>query len=605
MPILSSHTLYKLRRLLRVLPRRRLNSFCFGVLPLSVLSGLVDLATVAVAGRLASSLVGNDLKDSIPGVQIFDPNVGGQPIRLVVILVILSWGGSISKLLRLVFVQRLTSQVWRDISNKIVKKVIGQPYDYFLEAKSSSISSLLVVNIQKITYRVIYPIMLIISSSIVMLSIAIALSISLGIQALALIIFLGICFFIISSLVVPYLRHAQKQRIRLDALATSILNQIFYSIRDIHLTQTSDYFESRFVSVGETARRFQWKSDLLPDLPKLLIEPLFITLVFITALLPIYIGSDVTNYAATIIPFIATFVVAAVKITPPLQDLFRSLTTVRGSLPGIDSALEYLELPDPKRGFIPKGSLSPEGIFPRREISLHNIGYKYPGSEQSTLRSISMNVPVGSRIALMGPTGSGKSTLSNLLLGHLEPITGQIRLDGIPLESCDLLAWQRCCSEVPQNINLLDASILQNIAFGCSEDNLNLDDVWDAIEAAQLYDVVTEMPHGLYTCIGENGLNLSGGQRQRLALARLFYRKTKFLILDEATSSLDAKTESNVINSLEIVGRRCTVVVIAHRLNTLAKCDYIYEINSGLIVSSGTYQDLCDANHPLGNTVKV
>ena len=605
MPILSSHTLVKLRRLLRVLPRRRFNAFCFGVLPLSVLSGIVDLATVAVAGRLAGSLVGNDLKDSLPGVEVFDPTLVGQSIKLVIILVVLSWAGSIFKLSRLVFVQRLTSQVWRDISNQIVKKVIGQPYDYFLETKSSSISSLLVVNIQKITYRVIYPIMLIISSSIVMLAIAIALSISLGVKALILITLLGLCFFIISSFVVPYLRHAQKQRIRLDALATSILNQIFYSIRDIHLTQTSKYFESRFVSAGETARRFQWKSDLLPDLPKLLIEPLFITLVFVTALLPIYLNPEITDYGSKIIPFIATFVVAAVKITPPLQDLFRSLTTIRGSLPGIDSALAYLELPEPTRGFIPKGSLSPEGIFPRREISLHNIGYKYPGSEQSALRSVSMNVPVGSRIALMGPTGSGKSTLSNLLLGHLEPITGQIRLDGIPLESSDLLSWQRCCSEVPQNINLLDASILQNIAFGCSEDDLNLDDVWEAVEASQLYDVVTEMPHGLYTYIGENGIYLSGGQRQRLALARLFYRKTKFLLLDEATSSLDEKTESNVINSLDIVGRRCTVVVIAHRLNTLAKCDYIYEINSGMLVSSGTYNDLCDTTHPLGNTVKV
>ena len=113
------------------------------------------------------------------------------------------------------------------------------------------------------------------------------------------------------------------------------------------------------------------------------------------------------------------------------------------------------------------------------------------------------------------------------------------------------------------------------------------------------------MPHGLYTSVGENGINLSGGQRQRLALARVFYRRSKFLILDEATSSLDEKTESDVINSLEIIGRRCTTVVIAHRLNTLSKCDYIYEIQNGLVLASGTYKNLLDADHPLGSSVKV
>ena len=139
---------------------------------------------------------------------------------------------------------------------------------------------------------------------------------------------------------------------------------------------------------------------------------------------------------------------------------------------------------------------------------------------------------------------------------------------------------------------------------GRPEEEINYDEVWDAITAAQLYETITDMPHGLYTCIGENGVNFSGGQRQRLALARAFYRKTKFLILDEATSSLDEKTEADVINSLEIIGRRCTTVVIAHRLKTLSKCDKIYEIKDGLVASSGTYSDLCDPKHPLGMSVK-
>lgn len=574
------------------------------VLPLSALTGVFDLAIVAVAARLAGSLVGQKLNDSIPGIQVFGGSIEDQALWLVLIFVILSWLGSTTKLLLKVFQERLTAQVWRDISDRILGRIIGQPYKYYLTAKSSAISAQIMANMQRVSDLIIAPILTIASSSIVLLFLAIALGVTLGAKALLLLTLLGLAFLSISSLVVPYLRHASKQRVRLDILANSLLNQIFYSIKDIHLTHTGRYFESRFVKAGESAKSFEWISKLLPDVPRFVIEPLAITLIFSAALIPTISRSGSQDLAVTLIPFVTTFVVASVKITPPLQDLFKAITRLRGALPEVDSALSYLELPYPKRAFVSPTSLSPKGVFPRREISLQNVAYRYPDSDNDALKSISINVPVGSRIALLGPTGSGKTTLSNILLAHLEPTSGQIMLDGIPLDPSDVSAWQRCCAEVPQNINLLDTSILENIAFGTDEEEINYDEVWDAINAAQLYELITDMPHGLYTCVGENGFNFSGGQRQRLALARAFYRKTKFLVLDEATSSLDEKTESDVISSLEIIGRRCTTVVIAHRLNTLSKCDHIYEINAGLVTASGTYNDLCDPNNPLGISVK-
>ena len=593
----------RIRRLVRVIPRERRRSY-LATIPLSAFNGVLDLATVAVAGRLAGSLVGQNLNDLIPNINVFNESQGSQVLWLVLILVVLSWVSSSTKLFLRVIQEKLNAQVWRDISDTILAKVVGQPYEYFLTEKSSAISAQIMTNLQRFSERIIYPTLLITSSTITIFILSIALALTLGINGIILLTLLGIAFFLISSLVIPYLRHASNQRVRLDNLASSLLNQIFYSIRDIHLTQRGSYFESKFVKAGQSAKSFEWISRLLPDVPRLLIEPLAITLIFAAALIPRLgkLGSE--ELAITLIPFVSTFVVALVKLTPPLQDLFRSISQLRGALPQIDAALKYLELPKPKRAFISKEGLSPEGIFPRREISLHNIGYRYPESDQAALRSISLNIPVGSRIALMGPTGSGKTTLSSILLAHLEPTTGQVRLDGIPLNESDISAWQRCCSEVPQNISLLDASILENIAFGQPDEQIDHDEVWDAICAAQLYETVTEMPHGLYTCVGENGVNFSGGQRQRLALARAFYRKTKFLILDEATSSLDEKTEADVISSLEIIGRRCTTVVIAHRLNTLSKCDQIYEIKDGIVTSSGTYNDLCNPNHPLGMSVK-
>jgi ATP-binding cassette subfamily B protein len=208
------------------------------------------------------------------------------------------------------------------------------------------------------------------------------------------------------------------------------------------------------------------------------------------------------------------------------------------------------------------------------------------------LQGVNLSIPVGSRVALVGSTGSGKSTAASLLLGLLDPDHGFLELDGIGLDEYSKPSWQASCAQVPQHIQLLDASIQANVAFGVNEDEIDVNRLWEALQSAQLADVVVDMPYGLLTPVGENGMKLSGGQRQRLALARAFYREAKFLLLDEATSSLDNRTESYVIDAIEMVGRRCTTVVIAHRLSTIVRCDRIYEFAKGRITAFGSYDEL-------------
>ena len=231
--------------------------------------------------------------------------------------------------------------------------------------------------------------------------------------------------------------------------------------------------------------------------------------------------------------------------------------------------------------------------MPRQFIQLRDVSFSYSGSEESVLSNVDLTIPVGSRIALVGRTGSGKTTLAHLLLGLFRPSSGDLTLDGLPLNEEELPAWQGNCALVPQDIRLLDASIRDNVAFGCDPEEIEDDQVWAALEAAQFDDVVSAMPYGLFTMIGENGIKLSGGQRQRLSLARAFYRDAKVLVLDEATSALDNKTEHDVMQALDLVGRRCTTIVIAHRLSTVRKCDRIYEIEDGRIKASGDFDTLC------------
>jgi ATP-binding cassette subfamily B protein len=195
-------------------------------------------------------------------------------------------------------------------------------------------------------------------------------------------------------------------------------------------------------------------------------------------------------------------------------------------------------------------------------------------------------------VALVGKTGGGKSTAAHLLLGLLQPQRGSLLLDGLPLLEEELPAWQACCAIVPQSIVLLDASIRSNVAFGTADEDIDDDVVWEVLEMAQLNEFVAELPYGLYTIVGEDGMRLSGGQRQRLALARAFYKKAKVLILDEATSALDNKTENDLLGALELVGRRCTTIVIAHRLSTIRSCDRIFEFENGSIKASGDYMAL-------------
>jgi ATP-binding cassette, subfamily B, bacterial PglK len=228
-------------------------------------------------------------------------------------------------------------------------------------------------------------------------------------------------------------------------------------------------------------------------------------------------------------------------------------------------------------------------------IELRDVGYLYTGAASRSLNGVSLSIPRGSAVGFVGPSGAGKTTLIDVILGLLTPSEGKVLVDGVDLQE-QISNWQRQIGYVPQTIYLADDSIRKNVAFGVSEAEIDDARVWQAIEAAQLSDMIQKLPDGLTTLVGERGVRLSGGQRQRIGIARALYHDPSVLVLDEATSSVDTETEQSIVDALERLRGDRTILVIAHRLTTVQNCDQLFFLRDGKLEANGTYEELFDVN---------
>jgi ATP-binding cassette subfamily B protein len=590
---LRSRTLQQVGDLASRLPpqlRRRI----LVLLPISVIPGLLDAASIAVVAWMMSTLLGTKLRQGIPALPFLKGDRLDQALWLIGLFIAFSWLRSLSKLAVLALQERMTGQLWLWLTESIYERILAQSYEFHIGKNEKKLATQLLTNVTHVVKGVFAPLLQFQASLFSVLFLFAGLLYVGRWYALALFACLVIAYGGFSLILTPHLRKASAQKLRLASAMKQGFFESLNVIREIRLSSAEPFFQRNFYRDSIKAKRVEALNNFMPNIPKQIIEPVGITLIFSFGALPALLGSGSVSDLKQIIPFLATLALASQRITPAMNELFKALTRLRASLPNLTSVLEYLNLPQPQEPSLghAAGVISPEGMRPRRSIRLHDVTYSYPGRDQPVITGLNLTIPVGSRVALVGSTGSGKSTTAHLLLGLLKPQQGALEVDGLLVEEEDMRSWQSCCAYVPQIVSFLRGSVLENIAFAEDPANVDQDRVWEALEAAQLQDVVASLPYGLYTPIGRDGLHLSGGQRQRLALARAFYRKAEFLLLDEATSALDNRTESEVIASLEIIARRCTTVVIAHRLSTIKRCDRVFEFEAGRLKASGTFMEL-------------
>ena len=588
---LRSPTWRDLRRLLNQLPPSRLR-FLVVVLVASFLQGLMDILLVGLLARLVGLMAGVKLADQIPGIHVFGGGMLDQAGWLLGLLIVAFWLTSGLRFGVAFLQSMLSAEIWNDLVNKVYRNLMLQDYEFFTHHRTANLSESFNRILNKVSTTVVSPMITIAGNALSVLVLLSGVVLVLGTPALLMFGLMLGAYALASKLIIPYLRFSTKQRVRYSRRIHLLLMESLRSMRDVQLYSAERFFISRFAADGVVAKRYDRLTKLLPDVPRYVIEPAGITILFLVGLGPSVLSGDAASVRDAI-PTLAAVLGTLLRISGPLQNTFRNINKLRGGLPEIQDALELLDLRPRRLNATAPGVPTPSGVMPRQFIQLRDVSFSYSGSDECVLSNVDLTIPVGSRIALVGRTGSGKTTLAHLLLGLFRPSSGALTLDGLPLNEEELPAWQGNCALVPQDIRLLDASIRDNVAFGCDPEEIDDDQVWAALEAAQFDDVVSAMPYGLFTMIGENGIKLSGGQRQRLSLARAFYRDAKVLVLDEATSALDNKTEHDVMQALDLVGRRCTTIVIAHRLSTVRKCDRIYEIDDGRIKASGDFDTLC------------
>jgi ABC-type multidrug transport system fused ATPase/permease subunit len=367
-------------------------------------------------------------------------------------------------------------------------------------------------------------------------------------------------------------------------------------VKELQIRNNADHFLSEFANARSDFGWARRRSAFVSELPRYFLEIVFMTGFALLAV--VLFARSSTGEALSLLAFV---VATGFRILPSVARLLGGYNGIRIGLPALSLVLDDVKL---ARRLPPVPQTSTARLSLRRELSVEHMSFRYPGTQRDVLEDIDLRIPAGSTVALVGSSGAGKSTLADVLMGLHRPTAGRVAVDGVDIRT-DITAWQRSIGMVPQEVYILDASLRANVAFGDAPDAVDGRRLSTALNRAQLDDLIRELPNGVDTIVGERGGRLSGGQRQRIGIARALYLEPSVLVLDEATSALDSETERRITETIESLHGQMTVVVIAHRLSTVRKCDMLLYLEQGRIAAAGTFESVTAESPAFARLVKL
>lgn len=481
---------------------------------------------------------------------------------------------------------KFACKVQRELSVNMMQSYMKKGYTYFLNVNTGDIIRGINSDVLGV-YQILYQGLRIITEVFSVICICVFIMVTDIQMALCVIILASFSMLLV---IFGFRRHMQKLGVIFQEYASvvnSSILQAFQGIKEIIVMHRQNYFTERYKSAYIEQQKAVVGQNVAAESPAYIIEAVCVSGLLAVVCLKALGGTTATEF----IPQLAAFAIAAFRILPSIGKISSASNTFIFYCPSLNTV--YSNLHDaqehdrsPQQISILKAEMEEKdkkGISFQKNLVLENVFWQYPGAESPVLSRINMTIGKGRSVALIGQSGAGKTTLADVILGLLQPQTGSVKVDGTDISTIPI-RWSKMVGYVPQAVYLTDESIRNNVAFGIENKNIDEERVWKALEQAQLKKFVEELPQKLDTVVGERGIRFSGGQRQRVAIARALYYDPEILVLDEATAALDTETETAVMESINALQRKKTLIIVAHRLTTIMSCDVIYEIGGGQAV---------------------
>jgi|SaaInlStandDraft_4_1057021.scaffolds.fasta_scaffold18728_1 ATP-binding cassette, subfamily B, bacterial PglK len=556
---------------------------------LIVISAIIEMISISAILPIVSLMTAKDIAMEYPFIQPLLDALGNPDKRKLIIFAMffLIFIYFVKTLFLSIFTYKkakLITSLSSEISKDIYRSYLDRSYTFHLQNNSAQLIRNVTGEVNLFVYNVLSPLLIIIMETIIVIGIIFLL---ITIDPMGSMVIIGI-FGIVGGYVFHVTRSLQKrwskERQYHDGMILQQVQQGLGGIKQVKLLGREQEFEERFDVHNSRINRLSLFQTVMVQVPRLTFEFLAIVGIAMMVILMAIEGKNLEK----VVPVIAVFSAAAFRLMPGITRIIQSINAYRYSQPSIDIVHNEVDsMHSPKKNYCKE-----EKDF-KLQIELNNVNFSYSEDGGKNLHNINLAINQGDTVGIIGKSGSGKSTLVDVILGLLKPNEGVVKVDRKDIE-LNKRCWQNQIGYVPQAIFLTDDSLRRNVAFGLSDEEIDESAVNFAINAAELTIFIDNLPSGLDTIVGENGVRLSGGQRQRIGIARALYHNPSVLVLDEATSSLDIETEKSIMNTIESLHGKKTIIIISHRLNTVKYCDYLYKIDSGCIIKQGDFNMVVD-----------